>query len=65
MDDKIRDLFVKWVQQTQKTGEALRHAMDEMMAANALVRKIWETLMAQDMTRKIQETNSGKQLFLN
>jgi hypothetical protein len=65
MDDKIRDLFVKWVQQTQKTGEALRHAMDEMMAANALVRKISETLMAQDMTRKIQETNSGKQLFLN
>ena len=65
MDDKIRDLFVKWVQQTQKTGEALRHAMDEMMAANALVRNISETLMAQDMTRKIQETNSGNQLFLN
>jgi hypothetical protein len=65
MDDKIRDLFVKWVQQTQKTGEALRHAMDEMMAANALVRKISETLMVQDMLRKIEEMPSGNQRFLN
>jgi|BarGraIncu01122A_1022018.scaffolds.fasta_scaffold116392_1 hypothetical protein len=65
MDDEIRDLFVEWVQQTQKTGKAPKHAMQEQMAVNVLVYKVSETLMVQDMTRKIEEMPSGNQRFLN
>ena len=65
MDDDLRALFVEWVQQMQKTGKALEHAMQEQMAANALVCKISETLMVQDMRRKIEEMPSGNQRFLN
>ena len=65
MDDEIRDLFVEWVQQTQKTGKAPKHAMQEQMAVNVLVYKVSETLMVQDMRRKIEEMPSGNQRFLN
>ena len=65
MDDELRALFVEWVQQTQKTGKALEHAVQEQMAANVLVCKISETLMVHDMLRKIEEMPSGNERFLN
>jgi hypothetical protein len=58
MDDELRAILSEWVQQTRQASEA-------QIEANKLVCKIWETLAVKDMIQKIQETNSGNQLFLN